>query len=71
MTRSRSNLFTVTEAAEIIGFHPDYVRRLILEGKVKAQKLGKNWFLRMFDIAKVKRQRFPRIKGSKRNGKRK
>ncbi len=69
MIKSKSDYFTTTEAAEIIGFHPDYVRRLILDGKIKAERLGRNWIIKLSDITKIKRQRFPREK--KRNGKRK
>ncbi len=34
---------TTTEAAELSGYHVDHVRRLILAGKVKAQKFGRDW----------------------------
>jgi excisionase family DNA binding protein len=34
---------TTKEAAALSGYHPKYIRRLILEGKVKAQKWGRDW----------------------------
>ncbi len=52
--------FTCAEAATILGFSPDHVRRLILEGKIKAIKIGHNWLMTKRNMKKVKRQRFPR-----------
>jgi len=37
------NLLSVAEAAEISGYHPEHIRRLIREGKVKAQKFASVW----------------------------
>ena len=34
---------TTAEAAQISGYHPKHVRRLILSGKVKGQKFGPTW----------------------------
>ena len=34
---------TVQEAAEISGYHAEYVRTLIRGGKIKAQKFGPVW----------------------------
>ena len=34
---------TTTEAAELSGYHPDHIRRLIRAGEVKAQKFGEVW----------------------------
>jgi len=31
------------EAAELSGYHVDHVRRLVLSGKIKAQKFGRDW----------------------------
>lgn len=60
MKRTNDNWVTTSQAARLIGFHPDYVRRLILSGKIKATKLGRNWVIRESILGKVKRQRFPR-----------
>ena len=37
------NLLSIVEAAEISGYHPEHIRRLIREGKVKAQKFASVW----------------------------
>lgn len=34
---------TVTEAAEISGYHPEHIRRLIREGMIHARKFGPLW----------------------------
>lgn len=38
-----SDWITTAEAAQISGYHPKHVRRLILTGKVKGQKFGPTW----------------------------
>jgi len=68
MIRNKANYVTTQEAANILGFHPDYVRRLILQGKIKAEKLGQSWLIREKDLAKVTRQRFPRHKEKEDDG---
>ena len=37
------NLLSVNEAAKISGYHPEHIRRLIREGKIKAQKFASVW----------------------------
>lgn len=37
------NLISLTEAAGICGLSPDHLRRLSEQGKLKAQKIGRNW----------------------------
>jgi excisionase family DNA binding protein len=34
---------TTTEAAALTGYHPEYIRELIREGKIEAQKFGQVW----------------------------
>ncbi len=34
---------TVQQAAELIGYHPVYVRDLIRAGKIKARRFGPMW----------------------------
>ena len=34
---------TVKDAAELAGYHPKYVLRLIKEGKIKAEKFATVW----------------------------
>jgi len=34
---------TTSEAAKLIGYHPEHIRELIREGKIKARKFGIVW----------------------------
>ena len=34
---------TSTEAAKISGYHPDYIRKLLQNGKIVGQKFGTVW----------------------------
>jgi excisionase family DNA binding protein len=34
---------TTAEAAEISGYHVEYIRELIRAGRIKAQKWGREW----------------------------
>ena len=34
---------TTVEAAELSGYHPDYIRKLLQAGRIKAQKFGLVW----------------------------
>jgi len=62
MIRNKDNYLTSAEVAQALGFSHDYVRKLILQGKIKAEKLGRNWIINIKNIDKIHRQRFPRIK---------
>jgi len=53
----KSRLITTAIAARILGFSQDYVRRLCLEGEIKASKLGHDWLIYEKDIRNIKRQR--------------
>lgn len=68
MKKSRSNYITAAEAAQLLGFSHDHVRKLILRGKIKAEKLGRNWIIEKKNLEHVQRQRFPRHKESVING---
>ena len=56
--------YTSSEVAEILGFSPDYIRKLIAKGRLVAEKRGRNYFMRAINIAKVSRLRRPK-KGRK------
>lgn len=61
MKRNKKDVYlTTAEAGKLLGFCQDHVRRLVLEGKIKATKLGHNWLIMKKDLKKIKRQRFPR-----------
>jgi len=49
--------YTSAEVAEMLGFTPDHIRRLIMDGKIKAVKLGNNWLIKPKDIKDIKRLR--------------
>ena len=36
---------TTQEAAKLSGFHPEYVRRLARQGKIAAEKKGRDWWI--------------------------
>lgn len=36
---------TVDEAAEQSGYHPEYVRRLARQGRIGAEKKGRDWWI--------------------------
>ena len=47
-------LLTAKQAAEILGVHHSRVRVLIREGRLPAQKLGRDWVIMESDLEKVK-----------------
>lgn len=67
MKLKHNDYLTSKEAAAIIGVSHDHIRRLIRDGKIKAEKLGHNWLIQRVVAKKIKRQRFPRKK-EKKNG---
>lgn len=62
MIKNKSNYVTSAEAAESLGFTQDHVRKLINRGRIKAEKLGRNWIIEKKNLDKIHRQRFPRPK---------
>jgi excisionase family DNA binding protein len=62
MIRGRGRYFTSAEAAKILDFSEDHIRKLISKGKINAIKLGRNWVIYEDELNKVTRQRFPRDK---------
>jgi len=43
MTATMTKFYTVTEAAERLGVHPNTVRRLITRGELACTRIGKRW----------------------------
>ena len=41
---------TVTQAAEISGYHPERIRELIREGKINAHKFGSVWAIHKISL---------------------
>ncbi len=62
MIKNKSNYVTSAEAAVLLGFSRDHVRKLIIQGRLKAEKLGRNWIIEKKNLEKIHRQRFPRHK---------
>ncbi len=59
MIKNKDEYLTSAEVAEALGFSHDYVRKLILKGTIKAEKLGRNWIINKKNINRIRRQRFP------------
>ncbi len=53
----KDKYYTTSQAALKIGFSQDHVRRLILEGRLKAEKLGNSWVISSKALALIKRRR--------------
>jgi excisionase family DNA binding protein len=68
MIKNPSDYVTSAEAAKKLGFTADHIRNLIKKGKLKAEKLGRNWIIDVKFLKKIKRQRFPRAKKDKIDG---
>lgn len=62
MNQLRDKYLTSFEVAELLGFTPDHVRRMICNGKIKAIKLGHNWLIDPKDLKGVRRVRFAKSK---------
>jgi excisionase family DNA binding protein len=41
---------TTAEASELTGYKAKYLRQLINQGRLKARKLGRDWFLNRNDL---------------------
>ena len=42
-TDDKTPLSSLPEAAELYGFHPEYLNQLARKGRLRAQKVGKMW----------------------------
>lgn len=52
-----NKVFSVMEAAKVIGLDPSQVRRLLAKGEIKGKKLGHDWVVLSLDY---KRKRKPK-----------
>ena len=58
MVRISEDLINVEEAAELLGYHPEHVRRLARQGELPAVKVGNRvWCFSRAELAKWKAQR--------------
>lgn len=62
MIKNLNKYLTSFQAAKKLGFSPDYIRLLIKQGKIKAEKLGQNWLIENRQIRNITRQRKPKNK---------
>ncbi len=47
---------SVEEAAEITGYDPEYIRRLLRQNKIKAEKKGTMWWIDLESLKEYKKQ---------------
>ena len=62
MSRPRIESFTLTEAAEAVGIHPRTIENYILEGRIKAKRIGPRWEIPKGEIDRLKDNRARHIK---------
>lgn len=48
---NNSNFLPATVAARQAGYTPDYITRLAREGKIRAQKVGRQWYVHFQDVS--------------------
>ena len=51
-----SDWLTVNEAADLSGYHPDYLRYLLRAGEIQAQKWGNSWMVNIPSLLKYQEQ---------------
>jgi excisionase family DNA binding protein len=56
MTDKDLDMITTAEAARILDYHPNHVRRLIREGTLPASKFSNVWMIQRDDVYKLKAQ---------------
>ena len=57
---AKGKFITSKQAAEKLGFTPDYIRRLCVDGKIKGEKYGNTWVINANELKRIKRQRYPK-----------
>lgn len=45
---------TLQEAAELLGYHPDHVRRLLKGGQMKAERFHRAWAIPRQEVDRIK-----------------
>ena len=63
MKKLKDKYLTSRQVADELGFSPDHIRKLIANGKLRAEKVGHNWLVKLKDLKFIKRQRFSRVNG--------
>ena len=49
-TDDKTRLISLPEAAELYGFHPEYLNQLARKGRLQAKKVGKMWVTTPQDV---------------------
>jgi len=67
--KNRPKVYTCKMIAEIMGFTPDYIRRLCGQGKIKAMRYGQDWIVLPvdFDAWRLEREEKKNESGSERS----
>jgi excisionase family DNA binding protein len=52
--KSMSDKLTVAEAAELLGYHENHVRRLLRSGVIKAEQFSRIWIIDRSEVERVK-----------------
>jgi excisionase family DNA binding protein len=58
--KKKDDLMTLSQAADAYGYSGDYLRRLAEKGRLRAQKLGRNWLTTASDVETFIESREPR-----------
>ena len=53
----KDKYFSTAEAANFLGFSIDHVRTLITQGRIKAEKVGRDWMIKACALKGITRQR--------------
>lgn len=61
------NLLTTQQASKILGVNPSRVRQFILEGRLPAIKIGRDWIISKDDLNKVANRKAGRPKKNSRD----
>lgn len=60
--KNEKPIYTVKEMAEAVGYkNPARVRAMIIEGKIKAEKVGRDWFISPKEVERIKKWRNKRL----------
>jgi excisionase family DNA binding protein len=54
-----AHLRTPEELADLIHYHPESVRRLIREGRIKAKQFGRTWRILPEEVARILEEGLP------------
>lgn len=53
MLMTSEEVLTIEQAAEMLRVHPDTIRRMITQGKLKASKVGRVYRIRKSEIERI------------------